>query len=113
MLPKDWLEYVASLERKAGQRPANAPRKPQGVGVGKGGARFQRPEQRRATRQSGNTVRAMYQEVTPQNHAVTRKDSEGLTTNIGGNCESPQYFSGKSTGEVRAPKWEKKPKRYS
>jgi hypothetical protein len=83
MLSSDWLEYMAGMERQIASRPELAPKK---------GRRVQgmtSPAQRRALQQTGNSVRAIYQEVGPQNGAQIRPQGRQVpfTADLGGNCE--------------------------
>jgi hypothetical protein len=88
MLPADWQQYVAQKSREIGQRPENAPKKPQGVGKGVGGRRLMSRRQAAAFAQTANPVRAIYQEVNEFNQAQVRKNRKGFTTDLGGNCEA-------------------------
>jgi hypothetical protein len=88
MLPADWQQYVAQKSREIGQRPGNAPKKPQGVGKGVGGRRLMSRRQAAAFAQTSNFVRATYQEPNEFNQAQVRSNRKGFTTDLGGNCEA-------------------------
>jgi hypothetical protein len=88
MLPATWLQYVATKSREIAERPETAPKKPQGVGKGAGGRRLMSRRQAAAFAQTGNPIRAIYQEVNEYNQAQVRKDRKGFVTDLGGNCEA-------------------------
>jgi hypothetical protein len=92
MLPPDWLEYVASLERDIASRPEHSPKKPQGV------KKMVSPRQRAALSSTRNQIKAIYQPINGYNQAITvDPSSTEFTTNLGGNCE-PDRPHGKATG---------------
>jgi hypothetical protein len=92
-LPADWLEFVAKLEARAGQRPPEAPAKSRPL------RRMTSPRQRLAETQTRNRIRAIYtKEFIPTPIA---KQGTVFTTDLGGNCESKQTPHGKDTRERR------------
>lgn len=98
MMPNDWLRYVAAKEREISERPADAPKKPQGVGKGRGGQRLVSKRQAQAEKGQRNTVKAIYEEPNRFNQAQTIDPTKTLfTSNLGGNCESAQQFPGRRT----------------
>jgi|ERR1700746_131819 len=97
MLPKSWEEYLARAEQDIKRTPPEAPRAP---------ARIQRhmsARMRTALRQTPNRVRAMYEPEAEANQTPTKPLEWRGTRNVGGNCETRQYYSTKST-QPRNPK---------
>ena len=83
MLSADWQEYVAKMERQIASRPSTSPKRGRAV------TPMTSPAQRRALHQTGNAVRAIYQDVDERNGAIIRPQGRSVpfVTNLGGNCE--------------------------
>lgn len=88
-LPADWLVYIAEKESEIKRAPNP---------LKKHAPKIQRHQSRRmrtAGSQTNNFVHAVYQDdsqATP-----IRKTKEGLTRDIGGNCEDPNSATGRNT----------------
>jgi hypothetical protein len=89
MLPADWEEYVARLEREQKKPPPEAPRAPRRL------RRMTSLRQRDAESQTRNSVKAIYS--TDFRPTPTAKKGTKFTTDLGGNCEDPNYPHGKET----------------
>ncbi len=88
MLPPDWLEYIAKVEREGRSRPPEAPKKPGPI------KKHMSARQRIAFSQQANEFKAGFQ--MDYNPTPIRSSQVGLTLNIGGSCEGPQEH-GKDT----------------
>jgi hypothetical protein len=89
-LPADWLVYIA--EKEAEIKKAPNPLKSHRPHI----QRHQSRRQRVASSQTGNFVHAVYQDDSQP--TPIRKNKEGLTRDIGGNCEDRNSATGKATG---------------
>lgn len=96
MLPADWQEYVAKLERQIASRPSDAPKPARPIRSMTSGP------QGRALSQTRNWVRASYQDGEGSSGAQVRPASRAIpyTTSLGGNCEK-DIPHGKATRERR------------
>ena len=83
MLHADWLTYIRDMEREIASRPSTSPKRGRAV------TPMTSPAQRRALHQTGNAVRAIYQDVDERNGAIIRPQGRSIpfVTNLGGNCE--------------------------
>jgi len=97
MLPADWEEYLAGLEQ-AQKRAPNPPKRRQPRITRHMSARM-----RRAFSQSPNRVRAVYTPESVYNTTPTKPEEWRGTRAVGGNCETKQYFSAKTT-QTRLPR---------
>lgn len=96
MLPADWQEYVAKVERELASRPQGAPKKARPT------KKMMSPRQLNAMKGTPSTVKAIYDGDKKYNQAQTiDPNSSTFTTNLGGNCE-PDSPHGKSTQPLNA-----------
>jgi hypothetical protein len=96
MMPADWEQYLAKLERDIKKAPVPTKRQQPKV------TRHRSGRQRIAEGQSRNFVRSSYTE--DANPTPVRKSTEGLTRNI----PLPNWSTGKATGPRQEPKEKKR-----
>jgi hypothetical protein len=92
MLPSDWAEEMARLERKIKEAPNPVRRRQPRV------TRMASPRQRRAESGPRDTTKAIYAESNRWNEAQVRSNEEGYWDNK----ELPDWSTGKATG-TRSP----------
>jgi hypothetical protein len=91
MLPADWEEYVAGLEREIASRPSTAPKRTRTTG------RVVSRRQRIALSQTNNTIKASYSIESVYNRTPLADDKAEFTTELGGTCEQLNQSHGHST----------------
>lgn len=91
MLPADWEEYVAGLERRIKRAPSPTKRHQPRI------KRMESPRMRRVSGQTRNPVKAMYSTESAGAMTPVAPANAEFTSDLGGNCEDRNSPTGKKT----------------